>query len=327
MSATISNQPPATSNRPPATSKMRIAFMGTPEWAIPTLRVLVDSGNPVVGVFTQPNRPVGRKQVLKPSPVREWAESEGLPVWTPEQAKSKEALEVLCDLNPDVAIVCAYGQLLPQAVLDLPQMGCFNLHFSRLPRWRGASPVQAALLAGDRETGVALQKVVLKLDAGPLLAVSDPIPIASEDTSETLGVRLAELGSRLVQDALPRLARDELALTPQDESQVTHCRIIRKSQGRIDWHNEGAEQIERRLRAYTPWPGIHCFTPAGKRLQLMQVRVESGSFEPGRVHPELVIGTKAGGLHVLRLKPEGRRVMTTEAFLHGHQGLIGETLS
>ena len=140
---------------------MRIVFMGTPEWAIPTLRVLVESGNPVVGVFTQPDRPVGRKQLLKPSPVREWSEAQGLRVWTPEQASSPETLETLSDLKPEVVLVCAYGQLLSQALLELPWLGCFNLHFSLLPRWRGASPVQAAILAGDPITGVALQKIVL----------------------------------------------------------------------------------------------------------------------------------------------------------------------
>ena len=305
---------------------MRIVFMGTPEWAIPTLRVLVESGNPVVGVFTQPDRPVGRKQFLKPSPVRGWAEAQGLRVWTPKQASSPETLETLSDLKPEVVLVCAYGQLLSQALLELPWLGCFNLHFSLLPRWRGASPVQAAILAGDPITGVALQKMVLKLDAGPLLCVSDSVPVTPEDTSEMLGARLAELGAKLVQVALPRFAADALALTPQDKSAVTNCRIIRKSQGGIDWCHESAEQIERKLRAYTPWPGIHCFTPKGKRLQLVEVKVVLGSFEPGQVYPELLIGTKAGGLRVLQLKPEGRGVMMAEAFLRGHPELLGATL-
>jgi methionyl-tRNA formyltransferase len=305
---------------------MRIVFMGTPEWALPTLRVLVESGNPVVGVFSQPDRPVGRKQILKPSPVREWAESQGLPVWTPEQANSPKTQETLSDLKPEVVIVCAYGQLLPQAVLDLPRLGCFNLHFSLLPRWRGASPVQAAILAGDQTTGVVLQKMVLRLDAGALLCVSDSVPITPEDTSETLGAHLAELGAKLVQGTLPRFAADALALIPQDESAVTHCRIIRKSQGGINWRNESAEQIKRKQRAYTPWPGIHCFTSEGKRLQLVQVKVVPGSFEPGQVYPELLIGTRAGGLRILQLKPEGRRVMTAEAFLQGHSELVGELL-
>ena len=305
---------------------MRIVFMGTPGWALPTLRVLVESGNPVVGVFSQPDRPVGRKQILKPSPVREWAESQGLPVWTPEQANSPKTQETLSDLKPEVVIVCAYGQLLPQAVLDLPRLGCFNLHFSLLPRWRGASPVQAAILAGDQTTGVVLQKMVLRLDAGALLCVSDSVPITPEDTSETLGVHLAELGAKLVQVALPRFVADTLALTPQDESAVTNCRIIRKFQGGIDWCHESAEQIERKLRAYTPWPGIYCFTPKGKRLQLGEVKVVLGSFEPGQVYPGLLIGTKTGGLHVLQLKPEGRGVMTAEAFLRGHPELLGATL-
>jgi len=306
---------------------MRIVFMGTPEWAIPTLRVLVESENQVVGVFTQPDRPVGRKQVLKPSPVREWSEAQGLSVWTPEQANRPEVPEVLKALNPEVVLVCAYGQLLPQAVLDLPASGCFNLHFSRLPRWRGASPVQAAILAGDPTTGVALQKMVLKLDAGPLVAVSEPVPIHSEETSEALGTRLAELGAKLVRETLPCLADETRTLTPQDDSQVTHCRIIQKSQGRIDWQNESAEQIERKLRAYTPWPGIHCFTPEGKRLQPTRVQAVPGNFESGRVYPELVVGAKSGGLRILQLKPEGRGVMAAEDFLRGHPQLPGKTLT
>ncbi len=301
----------------------RLVFMGTPEWALPSLEAMVASGHPVVGVWTQPDRPVGRKQVLTPSPVKARAEALGLPVWTPEQAGAPESLQALQELAPDLILVCAYGQLLPQALLDLPPCGCFNLHFSLLPRWRGASPVQAALAAGDAETGVSLQQMVLKLDAGPLVAEQKE-PVQRHDTSETLGSRLAEMGGRLIEQTLPDLLAQTLEAVPQDPEQVTFCRILRKEQGEVQWAEEAAVQIERKLRAYTPWPGCFSFGPDGKRLQLVEVEVTPTRLPPGQIGPGFEVGTADGALRLLKVRPEGKGEMAASAFLNGRADWIGQ---
>lgn len=303
----------------------RLVFMGTPEWALPSLEALIASGHPVVGVWTQPDRPVGRKQVPTPSPVKAWAQKQGLPVWTPERAGAPDSLEALQELTPDLILVCAYGQLLPQALLDLPPCGCFNLHFSLLPRWRGASPVQAALAAGDTETGVSLQQMVLKLDAGPLVAEQRE-PIAPEDTSETLGTRLATLGGRLVADTLPALLNQTAVAVPQDPAQVTFCRIIRKEQGQVLWEEDTARQVERRLRAYTPWPGCFSFGPDGKRLQLVEVEVTEAQRPPGEIGPGFEVGTAEGALRLLKVRPEGKGEMAASAFLNGRPDWVGQKM-
>jgi methionyl-tRNA formyltransferase len=312
---------------------MRWIFMGTPEWALPSLEALFNAGEEVAGVLTQPDRPVGRKQVQTPSAVKVRAQELGIPVFTPERVGDSIGQEALRTLRPEALLVCAYGQLLPQSVLDLPPQGCYNLHFSLLPRWRGASPVQAAIAAGDAHTGVSLQKMVMKLDAGPLVARSEVVPIQAQDTSETLGARLASLGGELIRDALPLLSGGAPEAQPQDEAQVTICRILRKEQGRIHWDQDTAVSLERRLRAFTPWPGLYCFGPDGKRLQLTQVeaRAESdGGSEaasvPGIVLPEFFVGTAEGTLQVLRLRPEGKGEMTATEFLRGRSDWVGKHL-
>lgn len=297
--------------------------MGTPEWALPSLRVLLEVDCEVAGVFTQPDRPVGRKRRPQASPVKIFAEREGLSVYTPQKAGGPEGLELLSGLAPDLILVCAYGQLLPRALLDLPLKGCFNLHFSLLPRWRGASPVQAAILAGDRRTGVSLQKMVLRLDAGPLVAESAPEPILATDTSLSLGSRLAEIGKELIRKTLPALSAGNYTLREQQEDDATYCRIIKKTEGQIDWHQETAEELERKLRAFTPWPGIYCFDEKGRRLQITRAIVQTGKYEPGMVGPELDIGTKQGALRVLGIKAEGKRETDAPAFLRGNSHLPG----
>ncbi len=300
--------------------------MGTPEWALPSLRALLEDGCEVAGVFTQPDRPVGRKLRLQPSPVKLLAEGEGITVYTPQKAGSPEGLELLSVLVPDLIVVCAYGQLLPQALLGLPSKGCFNLHFSLLPRWRGASPVQAAILAGDKQTGVSLQKMVLRLDAGPVVAESTPEPIMPTDTSLSLGPRLAEIGRELLRNTLPALFTGNYTLREQSEKDATYCRTIKKSEGQIDWHQETAEDLERKLRAFTPWPGIYCFDEKGRRLQITKAMVQAGTYEPGKVGPDLSIGTKQGALRVLSIKAEGKRETDAQAYLRGNAHLPGSLL-
>ena len=244
-------------------------------------------------------------------------------VHTPENSGSPQTLELLKNIEADLFLVCAYGQILPQSVLDLPKKGCFNLHFSKLPKWRGASPVQAAILAGDSTTGVCLQRMVLKLDAGPLVAESEDETIRSEDNSESLGHRLSLLGAKLVRRTLPVLLKGHQSEVAQNEKNASFCRIIRKEQGRIDWVEEDAQTIERKLRAFTPWPGIHCFGPDGKRLQLLELEVVDENSEPGYVQQGLIVGTRKGSLRILRLREEGKKEMDAASFLNGHPDYYG----
>ena len=306
--------------------------MGTPEWAIPSLQAVLDSGSEISAVFTQPDRPVGRKRVLTPSSIKQFSQTQKLPVYIPEKAGNPETLELVRSLAPELIIVCAYGQILPHSFLEIPRIDCFNLHFSFLPKLRGASPVQAAITSGLETTGVSLQKIVLKLDAGPLVATSYPESISPDDTTPLLGSRLAEIGGQLIRNTLPKLLEDNYTTTEQNEGEATYCRIIKKDEGRVRWTEETALEIERKLRALTPWPGIFTFySISGKnenkrRIQLTKVEVVNESFESGKVYPELIVGTRTGGLRILRLKPEGKQEMDADSFLRGKSQILGKVL-
>ena len=306
--------------------------MGTPEWAIPSLQAILDSGSEISAVFTQPDRPVGRKLVLTPSSIKQFSQTQKLPVHTPEKAGNPETLELVRSLAPELIIVCAYGQILPHSFLEIPRIDCFNLHFSFLPKLRGASPVQAAITSGLETTGVSLQKIVLKLDAGPLVAASYPESIRPDDTTPLLGSRLAEIGGQLIRNTLPKLLEDNFTTSEQNEGEATYCRIIKKDEGRVRWTEETAREIERKLRAFTPWPGIFTFySISGKnenkrRIQLTKVEVVNESFESGKVYPELIVGTRTGGLRILRLKPEGKQEMDADSFLRGNPQILGKVL-
>ncbi|MBF0280544.1 MAG: methionyl-tRNA formyltransferase [SAR324 cluster bacterium] len=299
--------------------------MGTPEIAIPTFQALIDfPESQVLAVYSQPDRPTGRKKRLTPSPVKAHAESLGIPVKTPEKAKAAEVIEELNHLSPDLIIVCAYGQILPQNLLDIPKTGCFNAHFSFLPRWRGASPVQAAIKAGDSETGVSLQKIVLKLDAGPVVAASSKETIQPDDTYQSLVTRLGVLSGTLLTETLPLLLSQNYPTQVQKEEEATFCRIIKKEEGRINWDSESAIEIERKLRAFTPWPGIFTFDADGKRIQITKLKiVNQQSAPPGVILPEFQVGTRENSLRILALKPEGKQEMSAGEFLRGHPHLIG----
>ena len=306
--------------------------MGTPEWAIPSLQAVLDSGSEISAVFTQPDRPVGRKRVLTPSSIKQFSQTQKLPVYIPEKAGNPETLELVRSLAPELIIVCAYGQILPHSFLEIPRIDCFNLHFSFFPKLRGASPVQAAITSGLETTGVSLQKIVLKLDAGPLVAASKPETIRPDDTTPLLGSRLAEIGGQLIRNTLPKLLEDNYTTTEQNEGEATYCIIIKKDEGRVRWTEETALEIERKLRALTPWPGIFTFySISGKnenkrRIQLTKVEVVNESFEPGKIFPELTVGTRTVGLRILRLKPEGKQEMDADSFLRGNPQIVGTVL-
>ena len=311
---------------------MSIIFMGTPKWAIPSLKAVLDSGSEISTVITQPDREVGRERVLTPSSIKQFSQTQKLSVHTPEKVGNLETLELLKSLVPELIIVCAYGQILPQSFLEIPRIGCFNLHFSFLPKLRGASPVQTAITSGFKTTGVSLQKIVLRLDAGPLVASSNPESIRPDDTTPILGNRLAEIGGQLIRNTLPKLLAKNYTASEQNEGEATYCRIIKKEEGRVCWSEETASEIERKFRAFTPWPGIFTFfslTEKNKnkrRIQLTKVEVVKKCFEPGKISPEFIVGTQAGGLRILRLKPEGKQEMNADSFLKGNPQIVGKIL-
>jgi len=306
--------------------------MGTPEWAIPSLQAVLDSGSETSAVFTRPDRPVGRKRVLTPSSIKQFSQTQNLSVHSQQKAGSPETLELVRSLTPELIIVCAYGQILPQSFLDIPRIGCFNLHFSFLPKLRGASPVQAAIASGLETTGVSLQKIVLKLDAGPMVAASKPETIRPDDTTPSLGSRLAEIGGQLIRKTLPKLLAENFSATEQNEDEATYCRIIKKDEGRVRWTEETDREIERKLRSFTPWPGIFTFysifgkNENKRRIQLTKVEVVNESFESGKVYPKLIVGTRTGGLRILRLKPEGKQEIDADSFLRGNPQILGKVL-
>jgi methionyl-tRNA formyltransferase len=311
---------------------MRIVFMGTPEFGVPALERLIKGEHQVVAVYTQPDRPAGRGRISTPSPAKRTALAHSLPVFQPASLKATHELGHLAELKPDVIVVAAFGQLLPQPVLGIPPFGCLNIHPSLLPRHRGASPIPAAILAGDEETGVTIMLMDAGLDTGPILA-QKAIPIEPDDTTESLGTKLAQLGAELLGQTLPQWLGHCLTPKPQDEENATYSGPISKSEGEADWHLSAIE-LWRRVRAFDPWPG--CYTRwQGKQLKLFQAIPLSGGrgLEPGRIIPLLPeqgavfgVATGSGILGLCRVQLEGRRAMTGEEFLRGQRGFIGELL-
>jgi methionyl-tRNA formyltransferase len=308
----------------------RVLFMGSPQFAIPTLQALI-AGYQVVGVVTQPDRPSGRGQQLHPPPVKELAQAHGLPVLQPASLRSPEAMAELQALRPDVIVVAAFGQILRPAVLDLPPFGCLNVHASLLPRWRGAAPIAAAILAGDETTGVTIMRMDPGLDTGPVLR-QDSLPIAPDDTTESLGEKLARLGADLLLDTLPDWLAGRLEPQPQDETQVTLAPQLKKEQGHVDW-GEPAEAIARRVRAFHPWPGTFT-TWQGAPLRILRASAESSSAPSEEVLPGTVVATPdglavatgRGTLRLIEVQPAGKRPMPADAFVRGARGFVGSRL-
>lgn len=307
---------------------MRIVFMGSPEVAIPSLEYLLLSRYQVVAVVTPPDRPAGRGRSLVAPPVKRVALERGIPVLQPDNIGKPERTAELAEFKPDVIVICAFGQLLTQAVLDIPPLQCINVHFSLLPRHRGASPVAAAILSGDEFTGVSIQLVRVKLDTGPVLARA-AVAISPFDTTASLSGKLARVGAHLLQETLAGWERGEITPEPQDESSATYFARIDKNEGEIDWQLPAAN-IWRQVRAYFPWPGS--FTRwRGRKLKIIEASVipEHGNARPGWVidrGDEIGIGTGSGILEIKRLQLEGKRVMTPAEFRRGHRDFIGETL-
>lgn len=298
--------------------KPRVVFMGSPMFAVPTLRALA-AHYPVVGVVTQPDRPAGRGKKLTPPPVKTVAQELGLPVMQPRRLRAPEAFAQLQAWAPDLIVVAAYGQILRPNVLALPRYGCLNVHASLLPRWRGASPIQHAILAGDRETGVTIMLMDEGLDTGPILS-QRAIPIAPEDTGATLSEKLASLGAELLLETLPAYLSGALQPRPQPEEGVTYAPLLKKEDGRLDCH-QPAEVLARQVRAFDPWPGTFLTPWRGGALKVLEaVAVQELSPGPG---VRLVwqgfpaVGTSAGILVLRRVQPAGKRPMPGDAFLRG----------
>jgi methionyl-tRNA formyltransferase len=305
---------------------MRIVFLGSPDFALPTLEALAAGGHDLALVVSQPAKPVGRKGTPADPPVARRARELSLEVFQPERLRTDDARARLAGARADLFVVVAYGKILAQDVLDLPRLGCVNVHGSLLPDWRGASPVQAALLAGDVETGVSLMRMDAGMDTGPVYATART-PVAPEDDAASLSARLAAMGARLLVDSLPALERGELASAPQDEARATYCPKLTREDARVDW-TRSAEEIVRRARAFTPWPGLFS-ERAGTRVKLTGVAAVPASEPalPGTVleaGDAVVVACGSGALRVTTLQAEGRRALPAADFARGERLRAGE---
>jgi methionyl-tRNA formyltransferase len=309
--------------------------MGSPEFAIPSLQGLVGDGYEVAAVYTRPDKPAGRGRNPVYAPLKVAALSLGLPVAQPVNLRGPEALASLAALRPDVIVVAAYGLLLPPDILALPRWGAINVHPSLLPRWRGASPVAAAILSGDEFTGVSIMLLDAGMDTGPVLARAQ-VPVSPQDDAESLTGKLARLGAALLDEALAAWSRGEITPRPQDEAGVTICRTIKKEDGEIDWRAP-APEIWRLIRAFQPWPGGYTRW-RGKKLDILEARplAATGTFQPGEIVPlpgqplfaglAFGIATGEGVLGIARVRLEGKRDMKAVEFQRGRHDLVGAWL-
>jgi len=308
---------------------LRLAFMGTPDFAARSLAEIAAAGHEVARVYTQPPRRRGRGQAEQKTPVHQLAEVLGSPVSTPESFRDPQVIEEFASLDLDVAAVVAYGQILPQAALDAPRMGCLNLHASLLPRWRGAAPIQRAIMAGDATTGVQIQQMEAGLDTGPIL-LSETVAIAPTDTAASLHDKLMETGALMWPRALSALERDSLEAVPQSEEGVTYARKISSEEARIDWTRPAGE-LANHVRGLSPFPGAWFELDTGKeavRVKVLMAQAETGSGAPGEVlDGNLLIACGEGALRLTRLQRAGKGAMDATDFLRGNSVEPGTVLA
>ena len=301
--------------------------MGTPDFAVPVLSRLIDEMHDIAAVYSQPDRPSGRGRKLVPTPTKRFAGERGIEVRQPKSLRSEAECAALASLSPDVVIVAAYGLLLPPDALEIPSLGCLNIHPSPLPRYRGPSPVVSAILNGDAETGVTIMKLDEGMDSGPLIE-QERVSIDEKETAPELTQRLFHLGADLLVDTLPRWSSGEVQASPQDESRATFTSLIKKEDGEIDW-NVDAERIARMVRAYEPWPGTFTHWD-GKLLKILEATWMAGDARPSRVigldDGRIGIGTGEGLLAVSRLQIEGRRPSDAQDFVRGYPEFVGAEL-
>ena len=303
---------------------LRIIFMGTPDFAAVALKALIEAGHEIAAVYSQPPRPAGRGKELRKSPVQILAEEQGLTVRTPETLKAAEAQAEFAAFRADVAVVAAYGLILPKPILEAPRLGCLNIHASLLPRWRGAAPIQRAILAGDKETGISIMQMDAGLDTGPVL-LEKRIAIAAAEDAGTLHDRLAALGAGAITEALNRLS--ELSPHAQASDGVTYAAKISPAEAHLDWQ-QPAEELERAVRAFNPVPGAWTMLPNGERLKVLRAVVEVGNGEPGTIRDDrLGIATGSAGLRPLLVQRQGKRPMSTDELLRGFALKPGDRLT
>ena len=304
----------------------RIVFAGTPDFALASLTALVEGGRRPVAVLTQPDRPAGRGKKLTASPVKQYAIEQGIPVQQPVTLRDEQAAAQLADLEPDVLIVAAYGLILPQACLDIPKHGCLNVHASILPRWRGAAPIQAAILAGDAQTGVSLMAMTAGLDCGPVFHV-EVLDIGADETAGQLHDRLAALGGEALVSHLDAILGGDLEAVPQDEERATYAPKIDKQDARIDW-SLIADETVRRIRAYNPFPGAYCFH-GDTRIKVWRASAVDGQAEAGTVlqcdQDAVVVACGEGALRLDELQLPGKRRATAREFA-GQLDITGRRL-
>lgn len=293
---------------------MRLTFMGTPDFAVETLKALIAAGHDIACVYSQPPRPAGRGMAERPSPVHAFAAARGIEVRTPTSLKSPEEQQRFAELKADAAVVVAYGLLLPKPVLDAPRLGCFNVHASLLPRWRGAAPIQRAIMSGDAESGVTIMRMEEGLDTGPMCKVGK-LPITANTTAQSLHDDLAALGARLMVEVL---AQHVISSVPQPAEGVTYAKKIDKAEARIDF-SRGADDVRNHIHGLSPFPGAW-FQAQGTRIKVLLCEVIDGAGKPGSVLDDtLAIACGSGAIRLLRLQREGKGAMEAKDFLRGFQ--------
>jgi methionyl-tRNA formyltransferase len=302
---------------------MRIVFIGSGDIGVPTLQALLTSEHEVVGIVTQPDKPVGRAQLIEPPPIKKVLAGVKISTFQPVRIKERQAIEEIRALVPDVIVVAAYGQILPRDVLEIPNVACLNLHASLLPRWRGAAPIQAAIAAGDQETGITVMYMDERLDTGDIL-LQRQIDIPPTDTGGSLHDRLAKIAPDALLDSLGLLVKSSAPRIPQDNTRVTYAPKLKREDGKIDW-SEPADVIERKIRAFNPWPGA--FTKLdGPNLKIFSASIVDLSGKPGEIlgsGKELVIAAGERALSLEEVQLEGKRRMSATEFLRGHASALG----
>ena len=307
---------------------MRLAFLGTPDFAVTCLAALIEAGHEITVVYSQPPAPRGRGQELKPSPAHAFAEAHGVPVRTPVSMRDPAEIAAFAALGLDAAVVVAFGQILPREVLEAPRLGAFNLHASLLPRWRGAAPIQRAIMAGDKLTGVEVMRMTEGLDEGPVLAV-ETLRIDALETAGTLHDRLAEAGAALLVRTLAAVARGEAVETPQAAEGITYAKKIRPKAARLDW-TKTAAALDCKIRGLSPFPGAWFEVPGDKgpvRVKALLSRVEDAGGAPGLVLDDgLLVGCGEGAVRLLRVQREGKGPQAADVFLRGFPVAAGTRL-
>lgn len=298
-------------------STTRVAFMGTPEFALPSLKALLNAGYDVVACYSQPPKPMGRGHQVQEMPIHAFAKSKGIPVFTPKSLKSKDEQERFSSLNLDIAVVVAYGLILPKDILDIPKYGCVNVHGSLLPRWRGAAPLHRALLAGDKKTGISIMQMDEGLDTGPVI-LTEEFPIVESMTAQDLHDQMALLGEKALVSALPGYLDGSLIPEPQSEEGATYASKLEREEGLLVW-TEPASMLLRKIKALNPWPGVW-FEHLGHRIKVIDAVIDTQSGPPGTIlDNQLTIACADHSLRPTRVQKAGKSPMKTEELLRGYE--------